>query len=304
MKWMHRGTVAVLFSALMLGAAHAQLKRADCDRAYKPQEGQTGKDVVWMPTPDGLVTRMLNLAGVKADDYVVDLGAGDGKIAIAAARDFGAQSLGIEFNANLAKYARCLVEAEAVADKVRIVQGDIFKEDFSKATVITMYLLPELNLCVRHRIASMAPGTRVVSHQFKMGDWQPDQTVEVEYRTAFFWIVPAQVEGTWSLKVPGEPPALVTLTQRFQQIGGEVRIKGKSEPLVDAKLRGDQIQFSYVDHHQVKRTFSGRVQNTSWTGSVRAASGGEVSATASTHAVKPGTWTQRLANCERFYSGK
>ncbi len=304
MRWMHHGAVTVLFGTLMLGAAHAQLTRAECERAYKPQEGQTGKDVVWVSTPDGLVTRMLNLADVKAGDYVVDLGAGDGKIAIAAAKNFGAQSLGIEFNASLAKYARCLIEAEAVADRARIVQGDIFKEDFSKATVITMYLLPELNLCIRHRIASMAPGTRVVSHQFTMGDWPPDQTAEVEYRTAYLWMVPAHVEGTWALKAEGEPTALVMLTQRFQKIDGQIQIKGKTQPLMNASLRGAQIQFSYVDHNQVQRTFSGLVQGRAWAGTLRAAHGGEVNAVASTHALKPGAWTQRPTSCERFYSGK
>src|SRR5512147_1809078 len=173
-------TIRTLIRPLVLGAClftllgeAAALDRKDCERDYKPQVGQSGKDVVWVPTPDELVQRMLRMAKVTPQDLVYDLGAGDGKIAIAAGK-LGANSVGIEYNPDMAKLANCLVTAEGVASKTKIIQGDIFKEDFSKATVITMYLLPELNLCVRHRILAMKPGTRVTSHQFTMGDWEAD----------------------------------------------------------------------------------------------------------------------------------
>ncbi len=193
--------VAFLLSAALISEAAAR-DRKDCERDYKPQVGQSGKDVVWVPTPDELVQRMLRMAKVTAQDLVFDLGAGDGKIAIAAGK-LGANAVGIEYNPDMAKLAACLVTAEGVGNKVKIIQGDIFKEDFSKATVITMYLLPELNLCVRHRILGMKPGTRVTSHQFTMGDWEPDETSEFEYRTAYLWIVPARVDGQWVLREPG-----------------------------------------------------------------------------------------------------
>ena len=144
-----------LAAACLLTAAFAvdadARDRKDCERDYKPQVGQSGKDVVWVPTPDELVQRMLRMAKVTPQDLVYDLGAGDGKIAIAAGK-LGANSVGIEYNPDMAKLANCMVTADGVASKTKIIQGDIFKEDFSKATVITMYLLPELNLCVRHRI--------------------------------------------------------------------------------------------------------------------------------------------------------
>jgi predicted RNA methylase len=127
-----------------------------------------------VPTFDSVVTAMLSMAKVTSGDLVLDLGAGDGKIAIAAAKPpYGARAVGIEFDPDLAKRAACLVQVEGVADRVRIVQGDIFKEDFKGASVVTLYLLPELNLCVRHRILALEPGTRVVSHQYAMADWEP-----------------------------------------------------------------------------------------------------------------------------------
>ncbi|MFU8816471.1 MAG: SAM-dependent methyltransferase, partial [Pseudomonadales bacterium] len=143
----------------------------DCEDLYLPESVHPGKDVVWMPTPDYLVDGMLRLAEVAVDDYLIDLGAGDGRIAIAAARDFGARALGIEYDRDLVRLARCMVEVERVEDRVRIVEGDIFVADFSDATVLTLFLLPELNLCIRHRVLTMRPGTRVVSHHFDMAEW-------------------------------------------------------------------------------------------------------------------------------------
>src|ERR1700754_821261 len=174
--------------------------REDCAREFTPENFRPGKDVVWVPTNDALVTRMLKMAQVTDTDRVYDLGAGDGKIAIAAARDFGAQAVGVEYDPQLAQLAQCYVQADKLGGRVRIVQGDIFETDFSSATVVTLYLLPELNLRLRPTILSMRAGTRVVSPSFRMDDWEPDDRSMTEDGSAFLWIVPAKVAGTWDFR--------------------------------------------------------------------------------------------------------
>ncbi len=266
-------------SALALGSTSAIGKnRADCERDYKPQVGQSGKDVVWVPTPDDLVTRMLTMAKVTANDYVVDLGAGDGKIAIAAAKNFGATALGIEYNPDMAKLAQCLVEAEGVANKVKIIQGDIFKEDFSKADVITMYLLPELNLRLRPILLNMKPGTRITSHQFTMGDWEADETAAIDFRDAYFWIVPARVEGKWTFREQGDGNMsfTVALTQKYQRISGDAMAGAYRNPLVGATLRGEEIKFAFNDDKGQTRTFSGTVRGGEIVGTLRGPGGAEI----------------------------
>src|SRR5512137_1604473 len=262
-------------SLLALSAAAAGKTRAECERDYKPQVGQAGKDVIWVPTPDELVSRMLTMAKVTPKDHVFDLGAGDGKIAIAAGKKFGATAVGIEYNPDMAKLAQCYVQADGVASKVKIIQGDIFKEDFSKATVVTMYLLPELNLRLRPTILNMKPGTRVTSHQFTMGDWDPDETAEIEYRTAYLWIVPAKVEGTWTLRDQAGGQYSVNLKQTFQKISGEATVGNARQPLVGATLRGDEIRFAFNDDKGVTRAFTGTVKGNELTGVLKAAGGEE-----------------------------
>ena len=185
--------LASLF-ALAAGNVAAQVvveDRATCDRAYKPQVGQEGKDVVWVPTPDEVVQRMLQVAKVTPKDIVYDLGAGDGKIAIAAGK-LGARSIGIEYNPDMAKLAQCYVQAEKLTDKTRIIQGDVFESDFRDATVVTMYLLPELNVRLLPKLLKdLKPGTRIVSHAFQMGTWKPEQTFDVGGRMVYFWTIPA-----------------------------------------------------------------------------------------------------------------
>ncbi|MGH6622781.1 MAG: methyltransferase domain-containing protein [Burkholderiaceae bacterium] len=186
-------TLAGLF-ALAMGNASAQVvapDRAACDQAYKPQVGQQGKDVIWVPTPDEVVQRMLQVAKVTPKDTVYDLGAGDGKIAIAAGK-LGATAIGIEYNADMAKLAQCYVQSEKLAGKVRIVQGDVFESDFRDATVVTLYLLPALNLKLLPKLLKdLKPGTRIVSHAFSMGNWKPEQTLDVNGRAVYFWTIPA-----------------------------------------------------------------------------------------------------------------
>jgi len=207
---------------------------------------------------------------------VYDLGAGDGKIAIAAGK-MGATAVGIEYNPDMAKLAQCYVQAENLAGKARIIQGDVFKEDFSKATVVTMYLLPELNLKLRPIILDMKPGTRVTSHQFTMGDWEADETAEVDYRTAYLWIVPAKVQGTWTLREqgPGNAQCTVNLTQKFQKITGDVATGSAKQPLVGATVRGEEIRFAFNDDKGVTRTLTGTVRGNELTGMLKGAGGTE-----------------------------
>jgi hypothetical protein len=224
------------------------ISNANSDAAsYKPQRGQMGKDVMWLPTSANLVNTMLSAAQVTADDLVVDLGAGDGIIPIIAAQHFGARALGIEYNPKLAAYAQQQVERAGVSNRARIIQGDIFQENFSTATVVTMYLLPELNLQLRPTLLAMKPGTRLVSHAFDMGDWEPDQTLGTERERAFLWIVPAQFAGQWTLHdQQGQVLGHFELQQRYQRAGGLMRIAGISQPLLGARIEGNTLRFQYI----------------------------------------------------------
>ena len=218
------------------------------DEIYQPTMGQSGKDVVWIPTPDSLVTRMLAATAVTKDDLVYDLGSGDGKIPIAAAKQFGARAVGIEYNADMANLARRNVERAGVNGMVKIITGDIFVEDFSKATVVTMYLLPDLNLKLRPIILKMKPGTRVTSHQFTMGDWEPDQHFQADGRDGYLWYVPANVAGEWTISEDGGLQGTLSLTQRYQKVAGTLTTAGKKQqPLLSTSLRNDKLAFSFID---------------------------------------------------------
>jgi SAM-dependent methyltransferase len=245
-----------LFTFLVFGNAFCQALYDVGDQKYQPSMGQIGKDVIWIPTSNELVSQMLKIANVGPSDLVYDLGAGDGKIAIAAAKDFGAQAVGIEYNPDLAALGQRNAERAGVADKVKIIQGDIFKEDFSKATVVTLYLLPELNYQLRDTILKMKPGTRVVSHAFDMADWQPDGVI-VDPARAYFWVVPAPVSGEWVLgNFDLKNSAILSLNQRFQYVGGSLTVSGRTQPILNVKLKGDKLQFSYIDRHNTLSTTS------------------------------------------------
>jgi SAM-dependent methyltransferase len=249
--------VAFFLVALLAHPALAQYSPQDYgDDVFRPTWGQAGKDVIWIPTPDALVERMLQAAKVTKDELVYDLGAGDGKIPIAAAKQFGARAVGIEYNPDMAELARRNVRRAGVEHLVTIVTGDIFQEDFSRATVVTLYLLPELNLRLRPMLLKMQPGTRVVSHAFHMGDWEPDEHINLESRDAYLWYVPASVEGTWSFREDGGGNVEGTLvfSQRYQRIAGNVTIAGKTQPMLGAALRGDELRFAYVDAENLLRT--------------------------------------------------
>ena len=258
---------ALLFSA----PAFAQQK-------FTPQVGQAGKDVIWVPTPSEIVQRMLTMAQVTPSDYVVDLGAGDGIIAIAAAKNFGAKALGIEYNPDMVKHANANAQAAGVAGngqgKALIRHGDIFASDFSSATVVTMYLLPGLNMKLRPTLLSMRPGTRVVSHSFTMEDWEADEISMVDGRRAYFWVVPASVQGTWAFEAGGQKTDLV-FEQSFQKIHGTVKLGPVAAGLREARLRGFDIAFAYLDQAALRRDFTGRISGGKMEGSFRDEKGGE-----------------------------
>src|SRR5574341_150237 len=185
------------FASILLAVALALPGSAVAqDKEYTPTVGQEGKDVIWVPTPQALVDKMLDMAKLTAKDIHYDLGSGDGRTVIAAAKR-GAQAVGVEYNPDMVALSERAAAKEGVAGKAKFINGDIFQTDFSQATVITLYLLPSLNIKLRPTLLKMKPGTRVVSHAFNMDDWQPDQTENVEGRTAYLWIVPAPVEGAW-----------------------------------------------------------------------------------------------------------
>lgn len=240
----------LLGGLLSLGGCAAMSAAADRP-AWQPRLGQSGKDVMWLPTRDALLQRMLEAAQVGPQDLVYDLGAGDGKIVIAAARDFGARAVGIEYDARLAALAQARVEQAGLASRARIEQGDIFETDFSQATVLTLYLLEELNARLRPTILAMRPGTRVVSNSFSMGDWEPDELIHVQGQTAYRWAVPARVQGRWQLQgwragtgEGGGEPAVLELVQHHQRLAGQFIHQGQRQPLLGVRIDGDLLQLS------------------------------------------------------------
>ena len=250
-----------LLAFFVFSNAYSQSSYDFGDDKYRPNMGQSGKDVIWIPTGNELVTKMLKIANVGPSDLVYDLGAGDGKIAIAAAREFGARAVGIEYNPEMAALGQRNAERAGVANRVKIIQGDIFKEDFSKATVVTLYLLPELNQQLRPTLLKMKPGTRVVSHAFDMADWQPDGEIDNPPK-GYFWIVPANVSGEWALdSFDSKTSTILNLSQKFQYVGGNLTMGKKTQPILNAELKGDKLQFSYVDDignlRTVRMTFNG-----------------------------------------------
>jgi precorrin-6B methylase 2 len=232
---------------------------------FEPHVGQDGKDVVWVPTCQALVDKMLDMAKVTPKDYVIDLGSGDGRTVITAAKR-GARALGIEYNPDMVALSKRNAAKEGVTDKAQFIEADLFESDFSQATVITMFLLPTINLKLRPKILDLKPGTRIVSNSFTMDDWKADETATVysqtedcgNYNTAYFWIVPAKVEGTWIL-----PQGKLTLKQEFQMISGTLE-SGATVAPVNGKLSGDQITFSAGNV-----SYTGRVNGNTMQGTVR-----------------------------------
>jgi SAM-dependent methyltransferase len=295
---------AAAASLLLLAAAAGQAQprsREDCEAAHPASWGRAGKDVVWVPTFDAVVLAMLGVAQVTPRDLVLDLGAGDGRIAIAAARaPFGARAVGIEYDPDLAKRAACLVEAEGLADRVRIVEGDIFREDFGKASVVTLYLLPQLNLCVRHRLLAMEPGTRVVSHQYAMADWKPDQSVQIQGRDVYLWVVPARVDGVWDFQDSRGTTFTIELRQTFGTLFGEITRGGVPEPLRSATVRGLELRFTY-DAAGTAVDFSGTVRGGEITGALLTGAAARTAAGRLRGALRAAPWAEMPPDCSRYY---
>jgi SAM-dependent methyltransferase len=271
--------VGVIFAGLIvllgLGGAGAWWLSQQGDPNFKPEVGQEGKDVIWVPTPDGLVSEMLRRAKVTKDDYVVDLGSGDGKIAIAAAKEFGARAHGIEFNPDMVAVSKRKAKDAGVDDRATFQQGDIFVEDFSSADVVTMYLLPRLNMKLRPTLLAMEPGTRLVSHAFDMGEWAPDETFEVDGRKGFLWIVPANVAGAWRIPLTTGELIEVNLTQAFQNVKGAAAIAGRAAAVKSATLRGKDLSFVVEDWRGGEWIVRGEINGAAFKGSI-SRGGGDV----------------------------
>ena len=256
-------SIAFAFAAALALSLGAQAQTKE----YAPSVGQEGKDVIWVPTPEALVQKMLDMAKLTPKDVHYDLGSGDGRTVIAAAKR-GVKAIGIEYNADMVELSKraAAKEGAAVAARTEFIRGDIFEINFSTADVLTLYLLPSLNVKLRPTILNMKPGTRVVSHAFTMGEWEADQTENVEGRTAYLWIVPAKVDGNWRI----EGGADVSLKQNFQKVDGTVG--GKA--ITSASLRGDTITFAADG-----REYSGKVSGDRIDGTVKGSTSGKWSAT-------------------------
>ena len=236
-------------------------------------------DVPYVPTPNEVVVEMLNIAGVTKDDVIYDLGSGDGRLVIAAAKQFGARGVGVEIDPKLIQESNENARLAGVSDRVKFLQQDLFQIDLSEATVVTLYLLPEVNLRLRSKLLrELKPGTRLVSHQFDMKDWKPDLSEVVRtpsrLHLVYYWIIPAQVAGTWQWTMPtatGEKRYMLQLRQQFQEVSGMVSTDNAQIPISEAKLTGDQLSLKVIPSVQgsgVTMQFNGRVSNDTITGSV------------------------------------
>jgi precorrin-6B methylase 2 len=266
-RFARRSVALSLVVSLFTAPAYAQATQT---KPFEPEVGQAGKDVVWVPTPQVLVDKMLDMAKVTPQDVVIDLGSGDGRTVIAAAKR-GARAFGIEYNPDMVELSRRNAAEAKVSDRATFEKADLFETDLSKATVITMFLLPSINMKLRPKILDLRPGTRIVTNSFTMEDWQADQSETVtddcsSWCTAHLWIVPAKVDGGWQM-----PQGTLTLKQQFQMLSGTLG----STPITDGRMRGDQIEFSVgttkysgrVDGKTIRGTVNGGAPFTATKGS-------------------------------------
>jgi hypothetical protein len=252
--------VLYLVAVTTTGAAMAQPSQT-----YEPQVGQAGKDVVWVPTAESLVQKMLDMAKAGPGDYVIDLGSGDGRTVIAAAKR-GIKAHGIEYNPDLVELSKRNAQAAGVADKATFANGDIFLNDFSQATVVTLFLLTDLNIRLRPTLLKMKPGTRVVSNTFGMGDWEPDEVVQApgdcrSFCKASLWIVPAEAGGRWQLE-----DSVLELEQRYQTVAGKLVTGNVIAPVTKGKLAGADIAFTAGNAEYAGRVGGDAIEGTRKTG--------------------------------------
>jgi Methyltransferase domain len=252
-KSIGRGLVVAALSLLAV-SAYAQPAQST-QKPFEPVSGQAGKDVVWVPTPQATVDKMLELTKVTPKDYVIDLGSGNGITVITAAKK-GATALGVEFNPEMVALSERLAKEAGVSDKTTFVKGDLFEADLSKATVITLFLLPDINLKLRPKLLDLKPGTRIASNTFTMGDWEPDSQAAASpcttWCTALVWVVPAKVSGAWQLG-----RQTLTLTQQYQMISGTL-----GATPIKGKVNGEEITFSAGG-----RNYAGHINGNAMTGS-------------------------------------
>jgi Methyltransferase domain len=248
--------------ALPIAVAIAALLHAQSTDTYKPVVGQAGKDVVWVPTPQELVDTMLDMAKVTPQDLVMDLGSGDGRTVITAAKR-GVTAMGVEYNPEMVQLSKSAAVAERVTDKATFVQADLFTVDLSKASVITMFLLPTINLKLRPSLLDLKPGTRIVSNTFDMAEWEPDDRKVIgpegctSWCTALLWIVPAKVNGTWKM-----PQGNLRIAQSFQKISGTL-----GTTPITGKVTGDQISFTAASTSYTGRVNGNTIQGSNWNAS-------------------------------------
>lgn len=256
-----RRLTLAMFLAAFAASACAQSQSAKQQPDFQPQVGQEGKDVIWVPTPQELVDKMLDIAKVTPKDYVIDLGSGDGRTVITAARR-GTKALGVEYNPDMVELSKRNAAKAGVSDRANFVRADLFQTDLSQATVITMFLLPDINIKLRPKVLDLRPGTRIVSNTFTMGEWEADETASVKngcasYCTALLWIVPAKVEGAWKL-----PQGELNLKQTFQMVSGTLKSDGGATP-VKGRLNGDRITFTAGGSEYQGRVAGNTIEGTS-----------------------------------------
>lgn len=252
MRPYREGIAVIVGLALVAGAVVAQ------EKSYEPVSGQAGRDAVWVPTPDVLVEKMLDIAKVTPKDYVIDLGSGDGRMVIAAAKR-GVPGHGVEYNPDLVKYSQRMAQEAGVAHLAKFVQGDMYAADISKATVLPLFLLPENMRKLTPNFLRLRPGTRIVVNGFQIPDWDYDHTARADgdcgsWCTAFLYIVPAKASGVWHL-----PQGTLVLAQRFQKVTGTFVSNGKAQSLTDAQLHGAEIRFKLGEAQYVGRVDGDRM---------------------------------------------
>ena len=247
---LERMRIGFAFALIGLTAAGAFAQTATQDKPFQPVSGQAGKDVVWVPSPPDMVNKLMELGRVTPNDFVMDLGSGDGRNVIAAAK-LGARALGVEYNPDMVTLSRKLAQEAGVGDKAQFVQADMYEYDISKATVMALFLLPVNMNKLAPKFFNLAPGSRIVANTFGIDGWEPDERVTLSAASeceswceALLWVVPAKVAGTWTL-----PNGTLTLTQEYQMVQGTITIAGQEHQVQQGRLRGEDFTFRVNDTH-------------------------------------------------------
>ena len=297
-----RAAAAALLAAALI-APGAAAPAAAAQEAQEPVK----KDVPYVPTPQELVDRMLEMAKVTDKDVVYDLGCGDGRMVVTAAKKYGARGVGVDIDPERIAESNDNAKQAGVTDKVKFIKGDLFQMDFGDATVLTLYLLPSVNEKLRPKILKLKPGTRVVSHAFSMGDWEPDDQDTVEGRTAYFWTVPADVKGTWvaTVKDGGQERKMsLNLDQQYQKVTGSAEVDGKKAEIKDAKLSGDTLTFALAADGQAARTYTCRIEGGQMQARAGGASNADDAQTASFTARREGGQSSQDGRAEQQQDGQ